>query len=289
MKKILYSILLALVLAVSLVGPAAAQTATPGTPITGQVQSITVTTDAATGVTTVTVALTDAGGTTQTVNLSVETATALGLVTADPATGQPVANTTQVGSQVSIDPATVIPVTPAEEPQHPVGSALADFFADVAGVDYDTIMGYHEEGAGFGVIAQALWLNMELGGDATTLDAIMRAKLTGDYSAIVLPDGTTPQNWGQFRQALLKDKENGKHNLGSVMSGHGNDEENGNGNGNGNNNGHGNQTDDEAGTTTVTPGNGNNGGGNGNGNGNSENGKGKDKDENGKGKGHNKP
>jgi hypothetical protein len=291
MKKVLVSLSLALVLAVAMVGPAAAQTETP--PITGQVQSITVETDATTGATTVTVTVTDNAGVAQTVHLSVETATALGLVTTDPTTGQTVADPTRVGSDVTIDPAAVLPDAPPveEEPQHPVGSALADFFSDVTGVDYDTIMDYHDQGAGFGVIAQALFLNAQLGGDAATFDAIMQAKLSGDYSAITLPDGSTPQNWGQFRKALLKDKDKAKNNLGSVKSGHAGDEA-GNGNGNGNGNGKGNGKGDDdgegSGTDTTTTGGGSNAGGHGNGGNGNGNGNDKD-DDKGNGKGNNKP
>lgn len=36
---------------------------------------------------------------------------------------------------------------------------------------------------------------------------------------MVLPDGSTPTNWGQFRQAVLKDKEEAKNNLGAIKSG----------------------------------------------------------------------
>ena len=68
---------------------------------------------------------------------------------------------------VEIDPTTVIP--DQQENQHPVGNALATFFSDIEGIDYDTIMAAHENGVGFGVIAQALWLTSELGGDAQVL------------------------------------------------------------------------------------------------------------------------
>ncbi|NTW09155.1 MAG: hypothetical protein HGA28_06270, partial [Anaerolineaceae bacterium] len=40
------------------------------------------------------------------------------------------------------------------------------------------------------------------------------------YSAITLPDGTIPANWGQFKKSVFEDKENAKNNLGSVKSGH---------------------------------------------------------------------
>ena len=106
--------------------------------------------------------------------------------------------------------------------KHPVGSALSNFFSDLLGVDYQTIMEYHDNGAGFGVIAQALWMTNALGGDSETFAAILEAKQTKDYSAITLPDGSTPQNWGQFRKAVMSDREKSKENLGAIMSGRAN-------------------------------------------------------------------
>lgn len=105
--------------------------------------------------------------------------------------------------------------TSGEEANHPVAQALADFFCSALGVDYDTIIGFHEgteetDGYGFGVIAQALWAANELGVDPAD---ILAAKTSGDYSAFTMPDGSTPTNWGQFRKALTK------HTLGEIMSG----------------------------------------------------------------------
>ncbi len=191
-----------------------------GTPITGTVQSVVIETNATTGETTVVVTILDTTtNTTQTVRLSVETAVSLGLVSIDPATNQPVVTATAVGSTVTVDPSQVLPEpAPVEEAQHPVGSALANFFSGLLGVDYATIMETHEEGVGFGVIAQALWMTKKLEGDSTVFTAIIDAKQTGDYSAITLPDGSTPGNWGQFRKALLQGDP--KSNLGQIMSGH---------------------------------------------------------------------
>jgi hypothetical protein len=145
---------------------------------------------------------------------------------------------------------------------------LSDFFSDMLGVDYETIMTFHEDGVGFGVIAQALWLTNKLEGDSTTFEALLEAKQSGDYSAITLADGSTPDNWGDVVKSLKKGD-----NLGSVISGRGQsgDEtstetstnghkngDNGHGNNNGNNNGNG--------SNNGNDGNGN-GGGNGNGHG----------------------
>lgn len=182
-------------------------------PITGTVQSITTETDAH-AVTTVLVTLLDDQGATQTLRLSVETAITLGLVTLDPSTQEPVVEETQIGQTVEINPTTVIPEQ--EEDIHPIAAILASFF----GEDPSIVNGYHEDGFGFGVIAQAMWIAEGLNGDASTAGLILEAKETGDYSAFVLPDGSTPTNWGQFKKAALgKDKKN----LGIIVSGHAED------------------------------------------------------------------
>jgi hypothetical protein len=114
------------------------------------------------------------------------------------------------------------------------------------------IDGYHTDGFGFGLIAQALWMSKNINEDASLAGQILDAKKSGDYSAFAeyFEDGTLPTNWGQFRKALL-DK---KQNLGVVVSGQGNEgndaaqpghgngkdkdkgkDNNGQGNGNGNN------------------------------------------------------
>jgi hypothetical protein len=79
---------------------------------------------------------------------------------------------------------------------------------------------------------------------------ILQAKQSGDFSNILLsdgtvltmPDGSVPGNWGQFKKALLEKK----NNLGMIVSGHADPEGTGdplilqdNLNGNGNGNGHG--------------------------------------------------
>jgi hypothetical protein len=158
-------------------------------------------------------------GGTQTVRLSLEDATTFGLVT-DDGIGNLVANEEALKTQVEIDPMSIIPEEPeGEEKQHPVGLAISDFFSEFLGVDYEMVIEYHDDGAGFGVIAQALWMTNALEGDSETFAAIMDAKQNKDYSGIALPDGSTPQNWGQFRQAVMKNREKSKENLGAIMSG----------------------------------------------------------------------
>jgi hypothetical protein len=221
--KILVSALVAIIfLAMQVIAVGAAPANQETTPITGTVESISLETDAETGTTTVVVTLTDELGATQTVSLSLDEATALGLVK-DDGMGNLVPDDTVIGTTIVIEPTTDTP--DEEEKQHPVGSAIADYFSESLGVDYETIMEYHEEGAGFGVIAQALWMTSALEGDSETFAAIMEARQNNDYSGIKLPDGSTPKNWGQFRQAVMSDREKAKENLGAIMSGHAEDQQ----------------------------------------------------------------
>jgi hypothetical protein len=212
--------LLAALLAMQFGSALAAPAVQESTPVVGTVQTITVETDPVTQETTVVVVVLDTTtNITQTVRLSAADAQALGLVTLDPATNTYVAVDPKTLPAISIDPALLIPEeTPVEEAQHPVGGALADFFSAVLGVDYDAIMAAHDEGVGFGVIAQALWMTNALEGDSLVFDSIIQAKLNNDYSGITLPDGSVPTNWGQFRKAILSG--NPKANLGQIMSGH---------------------------------------------------------------------
>jgi hypothetical protein len=261
MKKIYTSLLLVFALLVIPTGIVFAQESTP---ITGTVQTVVLETDQTTNETVAVVTILDeATGETQTVTLDLETAADLGVVTTDPSTGIATVNEGSIGTVVEIDPTTVIDDDETEtEEEHPVGSALGNFFGDLFGADYDTIMAVHEDGVGFGVIAQALWLTNELGGDTATFQALIDAKQTGDYSAITLADGSTPDNWGDVVKSLKKGD-----NLGSIMSGKadaGEEEEiseasahgNGNNDDNGNGKDHGNGKDKD-----------HNGNGNGNGNG----------------------
>jgi hypothetical protein len=221
--KLLASLLIVLAVLFGQVGHvAAAPQVQETTPITGTVQSITTETDA-NGVTTVLVTLLDDQGATQTVRLSVEAAVTLGLVTLDPVTQEPVVDVTQVGQTVEIDPTTVIPEETTEESVHPIAWLLAQFFGEDAAV----VDGYHEDGFGFGVIAQALWISRNLtgtedaAGDASLAEDILIAKQNKDFEAFFeahpeyVIDGDVPSNWGQFKKAL-SDK---KNNLGVIVSG----------------------------------------------------------------------
>ena len=157
----------------------------------------------------------------QTVRLSLETAVDLGLVLEGvDDQGNPTFEVNQQmiddGETVDINPGDVI--EDGEEGLHPVASAMAEFFAETLGLDYDMIMGYHEDGMGFGVIAQACWMSIAMEGDATLLGDILAAKKSHDFSSIELPDGSTASNWGQFKKAVMG-SDKAKKNLGAIMSG----------------------------------------------------------------------
>jgi len=242
-KLIATMLLTAAVLFAQVGNVAAAPVTQVTTPITGTIQSIIPETDSS-GVTTILVTLLDDQGATQTVRLSVDTAVGLGLVSLDPITGELLV-VAVAGDPVEIDPATVIPDVSSgdEEAVHPIAALLSAFF----GEDGSVIDSYHEDGFGFGVIAQALWMSQNLNGDASLASEILEAKESGDFSAF-FPEGTEniPTNWGQFKKAVLEKK----NNLGVIVSGHAEPEEltaqqepgngNGHGHGNGNGNGHGN-------------------------------------------------
>ena len=164
--------------------------------IAGTVQSITLETNTNTAVTTVLITVMD-NGESQTVRITLESAITLGIIILG-GDGNPVINELILGQTVEIDPTTII--TDEQMDQHPVGSALATFFSDIIDLDYETIMAAHADGTGFGVIARALWLTRKLDGDADVFLAIIDARKTKDFSAFVLEDGSTPQNWGHLRR-----------------------------------------------------------------------------------------
>jgi len=226
-KKVSLSIALALALIAMQAGAAlAAPASQETTTIEGTVQAIEIQYDPDTGEATgVLVTLLDADGVSQEATLTMEEAQAQGLVQQDAATGEWSVIEEAICLEGEADCATIVVEgeTPTEEVTHPVATALAAFF----GVDAGEIMTVHDEGVGFGVIAHALWIAYQIG-DPGLFGDVVDAKKTGDYSAILLedgspvtlPDGSTPTNWGQFRKALkaLGVLEKG-HHLGSIMSG----------------------------------------------------------------------
>jgi hypothetical protein len=240
-KLILSAALMFVVLFAQTGNVAAAPLAQTATSITGTITALSCTTDANTSVNTFVVTVQAADGTTQTVTISQQTAIDLGLVTADannsvnctdPAVQQQLQS--DVNTTVSIDSSTVIPNPTTDEQVNPISTILGMFF----GVDAAVIEGYHTDGNGFGVIAQALWMSKDLGGDASLAGDILQAKKDKDFAAFfaahpeLLADGqTVPTNWGQFRKAVSGKKEN----LGTVVSGNTDSTNQGNGNNNGNN------------------------------------------------------
>lgn len=247
MKKIFVSILLAIALVTFATGTVFAQTES----VVVTVEAVEFGTDA-NGETIVILTL---SGQEEPVQVSVETAESLGLVTTNSETGEVTVTESAVGSEVTIESGNIIPSEGEgeETSEHPVGSALSEFFGELLGVEYETVMEQHESGFGFGVIAQALWLTNQIDGDTETFVALLEAKESGDYSNITLADGSTPDNWGDVVKSLKQGE-----NLGSVMSNKGanSDTEDGTEKGKGNSNGN------------KGNGNGNGNGGNGNGNGN---------------------
>ena len=224
MKKMKFLISLTLVFAVFI---AQVSVVFAAGAIAGTVQSVTLETNTNTAVTTVLLTVVANGGS-QTVRITLESAITLGIVTLG-GDGNPVINELILGQPVEIDPTMVL--TDEQMKQHPVGNALATFFSDINDLDYETIMAAHENGTGFGVIAQALWLTRKLDGAADLFVAIIEAKRTKDFSAFVLEDGTIPENWGQFKKAIMDGK---KGKPGIAMTDQGNNGSGNNGNGNGN-------------------------------------------------------
>jgi hypothetical protein len=112
----------------------------------------------------------------------------------------------------------------SEETLHPMALALAKFFTDALGLDYDETMGSHEDGMGFGDIAQACWMSYALEGEVKASE-ILAAKKSGDFSSIdsELLGGETPTDWSQFRETVLGNEKVQK-NLGALMSGRAGDD-----------------------------------------------------------------
>lgn len=256
--KIITPLLLTFAVLFAQVGTAAAAPLNQDTtPITGEILGITVETDGD-GLATVVVEMLNELGETQTIRISVEDALALELITLDPDTDDPIVDESKFGETVEIDPSIVI--TEEDESHHIISTLLAAFFGEDAGV----IDSYHEDGYGFGVIAQAFWMSKNFSGDATLAGDILVAKKNKDFDTFFethpeyLAEGEEiPTNWGQFKKAFS----NKKNNLGSVVSGQAD------------------ETTDEK----SSPGN-----GHGKDKNNDSKGKGKDKSNNGNGKDKNK-
>ena len=218
--------------------------------LAGKLDCVELETDTNTGVHTVLVTFIDDQGVKRTVRVSEETAYYdLHLLAYDD-DGNP-SIVVILPEFIEIDPAKVIP--DEEEFHHPVALALATYFSEIDGLDYNTIMDAHTAGYGFGVIAQALWMIQKLDGDAADFSLLLQANKDGDYSDFPLVDGTIPTTWGELRKAISqnlgmtrsqRDRED-NHNNNHANNGNENNRDKNNSNhgngGNVNGNGHGNR------------------------------------------------
>ena len=169
----------------------------------GLVTSLVFIPDLLTGITSLEVKLTDTLNVEQTVTLDLATALEMGLLSV---------NETKISTEIEIEADDIL-----ESGAYPrVLTILGTFFGFAPGVTFDQLTAYREAGFGYGEIAQACWLAARLGGDSALLDQILLAKKSGDYSALILPDGTVVSNWGQLLKATRS--EHGQ-NLGSIVSG----------------------------------------------------------------------
>ncbi len=185
-------------------------------PINGTIQTITPLSDPDTGEIVVRVGLRTEDGVVS-LTYTLENAVALGLVTASGDT-PPVVTVveTMLDQPLIVDPELVQQM--GELVTQPVALLLGDFLSGTVGLDGAALMAFHDQGVGFGVLAQAGFMTIALDGDSTIFSSIMEAKKSGDYSAITLPDGATAKNWGQLRKQVFADEKNLK-NLGAVVSG----------------------------------------------------------------------
>jgi hypothetical protein len=169
----------------------------------GTIQSITLETYSTTGITIVTVTVMDRAQFFQTVRIGEIAAKDLGLVIFD-GDGKLVINDSALGRQIEINLDMILP--DREEDRHPVGNALATYFSNIPGLDYDTIMLARDDGVRFRVIARALWLTTKLKGNVYIFQALLRARATGDFKDFAFEDGTVPKSWAELRKGL----DNGK-------------------------------------------------------------------------------
>lgn len=101
---------------------------------------------------------------------------------------------------------------------NPVPAALAAFFCGSSTDAASMLEQLHMEGFGFGEIAQALFMSQFLG-TGLTAEQILMDKQNHDFSGIVLPDGSTPKNWGMLIKWMLGQGVKNMTNLGAIMSG----------------------------------------------------------------------
>ena len=195
---------LSLILAVSLLifqtgGDFVASALQASPALEGTIQSITLETYSTTGMTIIIVTVMDRAQFFQTVRIDEKTAKDLGLVMFD-GDGKLVINDSALGQQVEISPEMVLP--DKGEDRHPVGNALATFFSNIPGLEYDTIMLAHNDGVSFRVIARALRLTTKLKGNANVFHALLLARETGNFKDFIFEDGTVPKSWAELRKGI---------------------------------------------------------------------------------------
>jgi len=232
--------------------PSAALAATGTSTLgSGTILNIGLNTDPVTKITSGVVTLLDESGASQKITISLESAITLKLVTPNAEmVGKTIVipDPTMVATAIVIDPTLIIKSITLVKGT----TALDTYFGTALGLTGDELAAYKTAGFGYGEIAQACWMAYNLGGDATLLNTILTAKQSGDFSTIVLSDGSSPKNWGQLRKAVLTDPH---QNFGQIMSGHADPlaiasptgpvtplttmQGNGNSHGNGNGHGHG--------------------------------------------------
>ncbi len=102
------------------------------------------------------------------ITFSLENAVSLGLVTAT-ADIPPVVTVVEamLGQTLTVDPSLVLET--GELVTQPVAVTLGDFLSGLLGVDGAALMAYHEQGLGFGEIAQAGFMALALNGDSTDI------------------------------------------------------------------------------------------------------------------------
>ena len=127
---------------------------------------------------------------------------------------------------------TVEPPDGTEEPtqQHPVASALADYF----GVSYDEVMGLHESGYGFGNIAKAYFFADKLG---MTPQELLEAAHGSGWGNILKEAGVHKNGKPEHAGKPEKDGAPGQNKKGNdngpELTGQSEGKDNGNGNGQG--------------------------------------------------------
>ena len=127
-SKIIIASMLAVIALISQIGVVFAAPVDKIAPLIGIVQSITLETDTNTDITTALVTIVDDNNFSQTVRLSINTASKLGLLTTDE-NGTPIINQVSLGTKVQINPNTVI--SDNGDKLNPVGDALATFFSGI--------------------------------------------------------------------------------------------------------------------------------------------------------------